>query len=87
MKRNSRFGPAPPGPVNDQTRRLSERERQLVELAAQGLTDKEMVDRLGLRHATVHTYWRRVFKKLAVRNRAAAVARTRLPSVSPKKGT
>lgn len=54
---------------------LSEREREIVHLAARGATDKEICARLGLTLPTVRTYWERIRTKLGVSNRAHAVAR------------
>jgi DNA-binding NarL/FixJ family response regulator len=68
---------ARPQPINGH--RLSARERQIVHLAGEGHGDKEISNRLGLHTATVNTYWRRIFSKLEVHNRVAAVARVRSP--------
>ncbi len=54
--------------------RLSVRERQLLELAAEGLTTAEIAARLFLSPNTVKTYWQRLYDKLGVGDRASAVA-------------
>jgi two-component system nitrate/nitrite response regulator NarL len=54
--------------------RLSGRELQLIELAAEGLNTAEVASRLYLSPNTVKTYWQRVYEKLAVGDRASAVA-------------
>jgi DNA-binding CsgD family transcriptional regulator len=54
---------------------LSERERQIAFLAAQGLTDKEVQRRLGLSGSTIATYWKRIRQKLNTANRAEAIAK------------
>ena len=67
---------------------LSERERQLVELAAQGFTDKEICSRLDLSAGTVGTYWSRCREKLGVPTRAACVAQflsLQAPSASDRR--
>lgn len=53
---------------------LSERERQLLTLAAQGLTDNAIAHRLGISLATVGTYWGRVRIKMGPFNRTELVA-------------
>lgn len=54
---------------------LSERERQLLVLAAQGLTDNGIANKLGISLATVGTYWGRVRIKLGPYNRTELVAK------------
>lgn len=53
---------------------LSIRERELLELAAQGTTNAEIARRLSLSPNTVKTYWQRVYEKLGSADRAGAVA-------------
>ncbi len=53
---------------------LSERERQLLTLAAQGYTDQAIANRLGISLATVGTYWGRIRIKLGPLNRTELVA-------------
>ncbi|MCC7542834.1 MAG: response regulator transcription factor [Deltaproteobacteria bacterium] len=43
-------------------------------LLAQGLSDKEVADRLGVSHATARTYVARVYRKLGVHRRAELFA-------------
>lgn len=52
---------------------LTERERGIVALAAEGLTARQIADRLGLRERTVTTHLGRIYAKLGVRSRLAAV--------------
>ncbi|MDB6069606.1 MAG: response regulator receiver [Verrucomicrobiales bacterium] len=54
---------------------LSPREREMLALIVEGLTAKEIADRLGVSIHTIDTHTRHLFKKLEVRSRAAAVAR------------
>lgn len=54
---------------------LSPREREMLSLIVDGLTAKEMADRLDVSIHTIDTHTRHLFKKLDVRSRAAAVAR------------
>jgi two-component system nitrate/nitrite response regulator NarL len=53
---------------------LSGRERELLELAADGLTTAEIAKRLYLSPNTVKTYWQRLYEKLGASDRANAVA-------------
>ena len=54
---------------------LSPREREMLALIVEGLTAKEMAERLDVSIHTIDTHTRHLFKKLDVRSRAAAVAR------------
>jgi len=49
--------------------RLSEREQEVRRHAAQGLTNKEIAARLGIRPATVKAHLTHVFQKLGLRDR------------------
>ena len=53
---------------------LGVRERQVLESAAQGLTNKEIAAKLGLTVRTVKNYMSRILVKLQASNRYAAVA-------------
>jgi DNA-binding NarL/FixJ family response regulator len=53
---------------------LSPRERQILELLAEGLRVKEIAERLELSPATVHTHVRNAIAKLEVDTRTEAVA-------------
>lgn len=52
--------------------RLSEREKKTIELAAQGLVDKEIADHMAVRLATIRTYWERAKEKLGAKTRTHA---------------
>jgi DNA-binding NarL/FixJ family response regulator len=54
--------------------KLSARELEVVAAAAEGLTARQIARRLGLRERTVTTHLSRVYTKLGVTNRMAAVA-------------
>jgi two-component system, NarL family, nitrate/nitrite response regulator NarL len=53
---------------------LSEREREVLELVSAGLSSPEVARRLNLSTTTVKTHLQRVYEKLGVGDRAAAVA-------------
>lgn len=53
---------------------LSEREREVLQLSAKGLTRQEIADALGISQYTVTDYIKRSFDKLHVRNLPAAVS-------------
>lgn len=56
---------------------LQTRERQILELVARGLRNREIGARLFLSEETVKWYLKRMYKQLGVRNRTAALARAR----------
>lgn len=53
---------------------LSPRQRQVLSLVAQGLSDKEISAQLALSRHTVRTYLDRVYQQLGCSTRAHAVA-------------
>lgn len=53
--------------------RLTERERQILELAAQHLTSKQIGPRLGIRPTSVDTFMQAIIRKLGVASRKEAV--------------
>ena len=56
---------------------LSDREVDVLRLIAKGLLYKEVADELGLSTHTVHTFLKRIYAKLHVHNRRAAVQMAR----------
>jgi LuxR family transcriptional regulator, maltose regulon positive regulatory protein len=62
-------------PKESERERLSSRERAIVELIAQGQSNKEIARTLGITPETVKTHIKSVFTKLAVEKRAQAVSR------------
>jgi DNA-binding NarL/FixJ family response regulator len=62
---------AGPPPEHD----LSQREKETLEFVVQGLTTKEIADRLALSIHTVDTHLRNIYRKLHVHSRAGAVAK------------
>ncbi len=57
--------------------RLSEREIEVLELVAQGLTNREIGERLFITQGTVKAHTANIYGKLSVRSRIQAVARAR----------
>lgn len=56
---------------------LTEREREVVRLAAQGLSNEEIGQRLSLALGTVKWHLHNIYEKLKVRNRTQAIRRAR----------
>ena len=56
---------------------LSEREREILRLMAQGLTNREIADRLSLAQGTVKNYVTAILQKLGARDRTQAALRAR----------
>lgn len=72
-----------PEPVDEEAERLTGREKQVLELLAEGQLYKEIADTLQLSVPTVCTHIRRIYEKLHVRSRAQAVARFLKQSAGP----
>jgi DNA-binding NarL/FixJ family response regulator len=53
--------------------RLTEREREVLSVAAEGLTAREIAIRLGIRERTITTHLARIYGKLGVGSRLAAI--------------
>ena len=58
---------------------LTPREREVLELVAQGFTDKEIARMLGRDYITVRDQSQSAVKRLGARNRAHAVALLKTP--------
>lgn len=69
--------PAGDGSTTGELNDLSARELEVVRQLAEGLTDREIAERLGISPRTVETHVASVLRKLDVRNRAQAAARYR----------
>jgi DNA-binding NarL/FixJ family response regulator len=52
---------------------LTEREREVLEVAAEGLTARQIADRLGVAERTITTHLGRIYEKLGVGTRVAAI--------------
>lgn len=64
-----------PATLPNEAEDLAPREKEVLDLLAQGFSYKEIADKLNVAFATVHTYVLRIYKKLHVRSKNAAVAR------------
>lgn len=60
---------------------LTERERQVLRLVAEGLKNQEIADRLVITRGTVRIHVNNIYRKLDVNNRVQAVARGRALSL------
>ncbi|AFH60721.1 LuxR C-terminal-related transcriptional regulator [Paenibacillus caseinilyticus] len=76
-ERGERTAPAPLHPDERLIEPLSERELEVLQLIAQGLSNQEIGERLFLALSTVKGHNRHIFDKLGVQRRTEAVARAR----------
>jgi DNA-binding NarL/FixJ family response regulator len=53
---------------------LTDRERDVIQVAAQGLTARQIGDRLGVSERTITTHLGRIYRKLGVSTRVSAVS-------------
>jgi DNA-binding NarL/FixJ family response regulator len=73
--RSTSTSSTPARPRPDHTVRLTPRERQVLELLCQGLSNPDIAAALGLREKTIRNHLSRGFAKLGVTGRAEAVRR------------
>jgi len=69
--------PRKPQDSTSEVENLSPREREILELLTQGCADKEIADRLGVKHGTVRWHLQHVYEKLHVRSRTEAALKFR----------
>ena len=75
-----RAPPAPPFDGNPQAQAslgISPREREVLELLAAGLSNKQIADKLNVSPHTVKTHVARLFEKLDARRRTEAILKAR----------
>jgi len=70
-------GQPKPADAAAEVENLSPREREILELLTQGCADKEIADRLGVKHGTVRWHLQHVYEKLHVRSRTEAALKFR----------
>jgi LuxR family maltose regulon positive regulatory protein len=70
-------------PKSELVESLSERELEVLQLVAEGLTNPEIASRLFLSLNTVKAHTRNIYGKLGVHNRTQAVARARALGLLP----
>ena len=54
---------------------LTAREREVLQWLSGGKRDRDIADLLGISHRTVHKHLQRIYEKLGVETRTAAVVR------------
>jgi LuxR family maltose regulon positive regulatory protein len=69
--------PTPVPPTPSLIEPLSERELEVLELVAQGLSNRQIAERLFITVGTVKTHAHNIYGKLAVQRRTEAIARAR----------
>jgi len=67
-----------PGPANDATATglgsLTAREREVLNLLARGLSNRDIAEELVITHKTVKNHLSRIYEKISVGSRAEAIA-------------
>ena len=58
-----------------ETARLTQRERDILNLLSEGCLDKEIADALGISLWTVHSHLKKIYEKLGVHTRTEAAIR------------
>jgi DNA-binding CsgD family transcriptional regulator len=70
-----RLGPEPVAPAASPGDGLTQREREVALLVADGLRSREVAERLGIASQTVKSHLKTIFDKLGVRNRVELARR------------
>ncbi len=65
---------------------LTDREREVLTLLAQGVSNQELADRMGISLKTVRNHVSNILAKLQVTDRDEAVARARAAGLGMRKG-
>lgn len=75
--------------MSQPTDKLTDRERQILDLLAAGLRNREIASRLSISEATVENHLHNIYGKLGVRNRVQAallVVSSNAPAQSNNEG-
>ena len=72
-RKGERRRPSEP-PADYVAHECTEREREIVDLLLQGMTNKQIAERLGIAVDTVKKHLQHVYKKLGVRRRVLLIA-------------
>jgi LuxR family transcriptional regulator, maltose regulon positive regulatory protein len=83
MSEDRSYPPSAP-PAHSLTEPLSQRELEVLQLIAQGLSNREISERLFLALDTVKGHNRRIYGKLLVQRRTEAVAKARALNILPR---
>ncbi len=70
-------GPSPRADTGSGDRKLTERERRVLQLLASDLSERDIGQELYVSHNTIHSHVRSIYRKLGVSSRAHALQRTR----------
>ncbi|HEX6605529.1 MAG TPA: response regulator transcription factor [Chloroflexia bacterium] len=80
------FGASPPAMAPPAFPDLTDREREILALIAEGYTNTAIAERLGLSSKTVRNHVSGIFGKLQVADRAEAISRARAAGLGPAQG-
>ena len=73
----SRLAPRAQASNTDESEMLTERERDILSLLVQGLTNHQIAEKLHLAEGTVKNYISGIFQKLGVQDRTQAALRAK----------
>jgi len=62
-----------PASLDDEKHLLTTRERQIIQVAAQGASNKQIAQQLKLAEGTVKVHLHRIYGKLGIANRTALI--------------
>ena len=77
----------PDGPLAPESGVCTDRELQIVRLLTQGMTNKQIANKLGIAEDTVKKHLQHVYKKLGVRRRALLIIDRVAPRRPRSRGT
>jgi DNA-binding NarL/FixJ family response regulator len=83
----ARLSPGAPEPASSPAADLSAREREVLKLVAQGMTNREIAGRLFLAEGTVRNYVTSILEKVGARDRTQAALKAAELGILQKNGT